>query len=200
MASVQPRKKTVSTDTLVRHLQALGEKPFPATVEFRPPNGDWNPEKGGGGLRSWHRRCQNVWLTRNEGERRIGAMLGVGGYFHGLMSFLLFHGLVARLPAEGLPLWIRLQPWAGFALGLLLAVGGVGSLFLARNFLESARRIFSFYLLFFMMDGLWVLQSAARPSAMGYPLAAGLLIFFTIRSARNLALPGFFGRRRRLYP
>lgn len=200
MASFQPENKMISRDSLVRHLQAWGETPVSAEMEFHPPKGVLYPRNLGLGFRSFRRRFQNVWLTRNEGERRLGSLLVFSGYFHALVSLLLLHGRLAQWPAHFLPLWMRLQPWVGFALGLLLAIGGVFSLFLARNCRRAARRVFALYLLFFMLNGGWVLQSTARPSAMVLPLAAGLLIFLTISSVCNFEWAGFLGRRRRFSP
>jgi hypothetical protein len=200
MASEQPGNKTISNDALVRHLQALGETPVPDKLKFHPPEGDWNSKGMASGLRSLRRRFQNAWLARNEGERRMGGLLLFSGHLHALASLLLFHGRLAHLPGHVLPLWLRLQPWAGFGLGLLLAAGGAFSLFYARNCRRTARGVFALYLLLFMLDAGWVLQRAARPSAVVYPLAAGLLIFLTMSSVCNFEWAGFFARRRRFSP
>ncbi len=107
-------------------------------------------------------------------------MLLVGGYFHVLVSFLLHDGFVARFPAEGLPLWMRRQPLVGFAFGLLLAAGGVATLFRAGNCIRTARSFLALYLMLLFLNGAWLICRSGHLFESMYPWAAGLLIFWTL--------------------
>lgn len=184
MNEMSPREKSVISDIeIAERVKRLGEGTVFGNweVQFLSSSSD------DGNLGPAHpkgpplgRKLRNIWLTRNEGERRFGQLLLLAGYFHAVVSFFLSFGLLSRFPSGGVPVWLRMQAVVGFGLGIFLVAGGISSLFVARNAIRAARTVLAIYLTLLFAEGMWIYHKALHPLGVLYPWAAALLVFSTL--------------------
>jgi hypothetical protein len=202
MNSLSPQKeRAISDEEIGKRLKKLGEIAAPEDWIDPFPVFSTNGTVGEAGNPSGlprRRALRNIWLTRNEGERRFGQLLLLAGYFHAVVSFILFFGLLSRFPSEGVPVWLRLQAVIGLGLGIFLLAGGFFSLFMARDATRAARFVLSLYLVFLFGEGVWLYHRAFHSFGMLYPWVSGLLTFLTVGTVCNVRPQGRRWRRRRV--
>lgn len=121
--------------------------------------------RGGGRGKATPRAVGRVWLTRNEGERRLSVLLLVGAYVHFLVSVFLFHWLSQRFPGHGLPVWIRVQPGTCFLMGAVLAAGGVRCFGFAADVWSTGHFYLALYMELLLLNaGIVLLKSDVPPA------------------------------------
>lgn len=152
------------------------------------------------GYRRLVRSFQTGALTRTECEMRLGRLLILTGHCHALAAVLLFLFLSKPFPIEGIPLWLRGQPWVGGAMGGLLVAGGLHAIGWAKDSLRTGRRFLSLYTLLLGGDGLFLLWHAAPPAGSLWVVGGGLAIFFLLEVMAQTGQREVVNRRKAWLP
>lgn len=152
------------------------------------------------GYRRLVRSFQTGALPRNECEMRLGRLLILTGHCHALAAVLLLLFLSKPFPIEGIPLWLRWQPWVGGAMGGLLVAGGLYAIGWAKDSLGTGRRFLSVYTLLLGGDGLFLLWHAAPSAGSLGVLGGGLASFFLLEVVAQTGQREIVNRRKAWLP